>query len=72
MEDMLLRVTERMEHSNKSKSKYGFKRLKWITDTYGEEKGKKVAERKASLGLWLGCKQFQPLALKSLTWQDIN
>ena len=55
LDALCLRVTETFSTANKSKSKYGFKRMKWLVDTYGQEKADKIAERKKTLGLFFHC-----------------
>lgn len=51
--EIVLRHEARLEETQKTEIKWGFRPLKWMQDRHGESKAAKLVKRKQELGLFL-------------------
>lgn len=50
-QDIVAKHKQELEESQKSEVKYGFRSEKWLIDTHGEEKAKKIIKKKTAMSL---------------------
>lgn len=55
LKQLVVKHQQTLRESTASEVRWGFKGEKWILDTHGDRKGKKLIERKKKLNLNLGC-----------------
>ena len=53
VDEIIARFEARVEESQQSKTRWGFRPEKWLQDRHGDRKAKLLVEKKASLGLLL-------------------
>ncbi|CAJ1400261.1 unnamed protein product [Effrenium voratum] len=56
--EVVVRASRRLEETQRTKLKYGFRNQQWLNTHHGEKRAQKIMQRKKALGLTIGDPEF--------------